>query len=93
MEEKIIHLTIDGVEVEVPEGTTVLEAARKANIDIPTLCFLKDINEFGEFDKIEQIQDDLIIKECQLVKEKENIIQTNEKRLKPLRELNQILKQ
>ena len=32
MEEKIIHLTIDGVEVEVPEGTTVLEAARKANI-------------------------------------------------------------
>ena len=48
MEEKIIHLTIDGVEVEVPEGTTVLEAARKANIDIPTLCFLKDINEFGD---------------------------------------------
>ena len=35
--------------------------------------------------------DDLIIKECQLVKEKENIIQTNEKRLKPLRELNQKL--
>ena len=48
MEEKIIHLTIDGVAVEVPEGTTVLEAARKANIDIPTLCFLKDINEFGD---------------------------------------------
>src|SRR5690606_34447528 len=34
-------------EVEVPQGSTVLEAAREANIDIPTLCYLKDINEIG----------------------------------------------
>ncbi len=43
--EQMIALTIDGVQVEVPAGTTVLEAARKANVKIPTLCFLKDINE------------------------------------------------
>ena len=43
----MINLTIDGVKVSVPAGTTVLEAARQANIHIPTLCFLKDINEIG----------------------------------------------
>lgn len=48
MEEKLINLTIDGKEVSVPAGTTILEAARKAGIDIPTLCFLKKINEVGD---------------------------------------------
>jgi NADP-reducing hydrogenase subunit HndD len=43
----MIKVKIDGIEVEVPAGTTALEAARKANIDIPTLCYLKDINEIG----------------------------------------------
>lgn len=47
MSEKI-KLTIDGKEVEVDKGTTVLQAARKANIDIPTLCFLKEINAAGD---------------------------------------------
>ena len=43
--EQMIPLTIDGVHVEVPAGTTVLEAARIAKVNIPTLCYLKDINE------------------------------------------------
>ncbi len=43
----MISLTIDGVKVEVPQGSTVLDAARKAHIRIPTLCFLKEINEIG----------------------------------------------
>ncbi len=47
MSEKI-KLTIDGKEVEVEKGTTVLQAARKANIDIPTLCYLKEINAAGD---------------------------------------------
>ena len=45
--EQMIPLTIDGVQVEVPAGTTVLEAARIAKINIPTLCYLKDINATG----------------------------------------------
>ena len=45
--ENMIALTIDGVSVEVPAGTNVLEAARKAGVHIPTLCYLKDINEIG----------------------------------------------
>lgn len=44
---KMLNITIDGMKVQVKEGTTVLEAARALNIDIPTLCFLKDLNEVG----------------------------------------------
>ena len=44
----MINLTIDGLSISVPEGTTILEAARTVGIDIPTLCFLKDINEVGD---------------------------------------------
>ena len=47
METKMIHLTIDNIPVTVPEGSTVLEAARSAGFNIPSLCFLKDINEIG----------------------------------------------
>ncbi len=43
----MINITIDGKAVQVEEGTTVLEAARVAGIDIPTLCYLKDVNEIG----------------------------------------------
>ena len=35
---KNVNLTINGLPVTVPEGTTILEAARKINISIPTLC-------------------------------------------------------
>lgn len=42
-----ITLKINGVTVSAPAGSTILEAARLANIEIPTLCFLKDINEIG----------------------------------------------
>ena len=45
---EIIKLKIDGIDVEVPKGTTILQAAKKANIDIPTLCYLKEINEIGD---------------------------------------------
>ncbi len=45
--EQMIPLTIDGVHVEVPAGTTVLEASRLAGVKIPTLCYLKDVNQSG----------------------------------------------
>ncbi len=43
----MIKVKINGVEYSVPAGVTVLEACKYANIDIPTLCYLKDINEIG----------------------------------------------
>ncbi len=42
-----VKITIDGIEMEVPKTYTILDAAREANVDIPTLCHLKDINEIG----------------------------------------------
>ena len=42
-----VTLTIDGKEVKAPVGSTVLEAAKIAGIHIPTLCYLKGINEIG----------------------------------------------
>ncbi len=45
--EQMINIKINGKDYTVPKGTTVLEAARMANINIPTLCYLKDINEIG----------------------------------------------
>jgi NADP-reducing hydrogenase subunit HndD len=42
-----VNLKINGMPVSVPQGYTILQAAREAGIDIPTLCYLKDINEIG----------------------------------------------
>ncbi|MGI1691526.1 NADH-dependent [FeFe] hydrogenase, group A6 [Thermoanaerobacter uzonensis] len=42
-----VRVTIDGITVEVPSHYTVLEAAKEAGIDIPTLCYLKGINQIG----------------------------------------------
>lgn len=42
-----VNITINGIKVSVPENYTILEAAKEVNIFIPTLCYLKDINEVG----------------------------------------------
>ena len=44
---KMINLKINNIPVTVPEGTTVLQAAKHANIEIPSLCYLKDVNCIG----------------------------------------------
>ena len=43
----MVNLKINNVPVSVPEGTTVLEAAKSVGIKIPTLCYMKSINEIG----------------------------------------------
>lgn len=45
--ENMVTLQINGMSVTVPAGSTILEAARAAGIEIPTLCYLKEINEIG----------------------------------------------
>lgn len=42
-----INIKINGRDVSAPAGSTILEAAHLAGIKIPTLCFLKEINEIG----------------------------------------------
>ncbi|KXZ39860.1 NAD(P)-dependent iron-only hydrogenase catalytic subunit [Alkalithermobacter thermoalcaliphilus JW-YL-7 = DSM 7308] len=47
IKQRKVSINIDGIDYEVPDGITVLEAARMVNIEIPSLCYLKDINEIG----------------------------------------------
>ena len=43
----MLNIKVNGLPIEAPKGSTVLEAARLAGVEIPTLCFLKEINEIG----------------------------------------------
>lgn len=43
----MINVTIDNAQVQVPEGTTILNAAREAGVRIPTLCYMKDVQAIG----------------------------------------------
>ncbi|MEG0615643.1 MAG: [Fe-Fe] hydrogenase large subunit C-terminal domain-containing protein, partial [Oscillospiraceae bacterium] len=42
-----INIKINGIDVSAPKGSTILQAAKIAHIDIPTLCYLKEINEIA----------------------------------------------
>lgn len=42
-----VNIKINGMPIQAPKGSTILEAAKLAYIDIPTLCYLKEINEIG----------------------------------------------
>ena len=44
---ELVNIKINGVPVQAPAGSTILEACKLAGIQIPTLCFLKGINEIG----------------------------------------------
>ena len=44
---EMVNLKVNGIPVSVPKGSTILEAARKAGVEIPTLCYMKEKNEIG----------------------------------------------
>jgi len=44
---EMVNCKINGIAVSVPKGSTILEAARVAGVEIPTLCYMKKINEIG----------------------------------------------
>lgn len=44
---RLMNVSVNGIKVEVAEGTTILEAARAAGFEIPTLCYRKDLNVVG----------------------------------------------
>mgnify|MGYP004590833065 FL=1 len=43
----MINVKVNGIAVSVPKGATILEAARRAGVEIPTLCYMKEKNEIG----------------------------------------------
>jgi NADH-quinone oxidoreductase subunit G len=86
----MVKLTIDGREALVPEGSTILEAAASLGIKIPTLCYLKDINEISacricvvEIDGFERL-----VPSCTEKVAEGMVVHTNSHRAKTARETN-----
>ncbi len=86
----MVNLTIDGRGCSVPEGTTILEAAASIGIHIPTLCYLRGINEISacricvvEVDGFERL-----IPACTEKVAEGMVVHTNSHRAKTARETN-----
>lgn len=84
----MINLKIDGVDISVQKGTTILEAAKKLNINIPTLCFMKGLNEVGvcrvcvvEVEGAKNLQPACVTKVAE-----GNIVRTNSKQVREARQ-------
>ncbi len=85
----LISLTIDGIKVEVPKNTTVLKAAKKAGIDIPTLCYLEGINQIGSCRLcVVDVGRNSLLAACTLVAEDGMEIKTNTAEIREARKLN-----
>ena len=86
----MVTLTIDGRIVTVPEDTTILEAARSIHIDIPTLCYLKDINEIGacRICMVEVEGQPRLVPACDNVVDEGMAVHTNSPRVREARRVN-----
>lgn len=78
----MVNATINGIAVTVPEGTTIMEAAAQIGIQIPRLCYLKDINEIGacRVCVVEVKRSDQLVTACNHYVEEGMVIQTNSAR-------------
>lgn len=81
----MVKITIDGIEMEVTKGTTILEAARNAGIRIPTLCYLKDINKASSCRVCVVEVGSKLIASCTLVAEEGMKVLTNTKNVREAR--------
>ena len=83
-------LTINGQTVQVPAGTTILEAAEKAGIKIPTLCYLKGINEIAacRMCVVEVEGSDRLAAACDTPVEEGLVVHTNTPKVRKARRVN-----
>lgn len=86
----MVNLIIDGKKIQAKEGTTILEAAKQNGINIPTLCFLKDLNEIGacrvciaEVEGVEKC-----VPSCHTQVIEGMVVHTNSKKVRETREVN-----
>ena len=86
----MVTLTIDRKTVTVPEGTTILEAARSVRLDIPTLCYLKDLNEIGacRICIVEVEGHERLVPSCNNVVSEGMVVYTNSPRVREARRVN-----
>lgn len=86
----MVTLTIDNKTVTVPAGTTILEAARTVDIHIPTLCYLKEINEVASCRvcAVEVEGVDKLATACNTQVEDGMVVHTNTQRVRVTRKTN-----
>ena len=86
----MVTLVIDNKTVCVPEGTSILDAARTASIDIPTLCYLKDLNEIGacRICMVEIEGQDTLVAACDNEVHEGMVIHTNSQKVRMTRRVN-----
>ncbi|MDY3016809.1 MAG: NADH-dependent [FeFe] hydrogenase, group A6 [Blautia sp.] len=86
----MVTITIDKKTVQVPKGITILEAAKQNGIPIPTLCYLKDINEIGacRVCLVELEGKERLITACNNVVEEGMVIYTNSPKVRQARITN-----
>ena len=86
----MINLTIDGISLSVPEGTTVMKAALQIGIEIPHLCFLEGINEISacKVCVVEMQGKSKLITACNSPVEEGMVIYTNSPKVRQVRRTN-----
>lgn len=86
----MVNLIIDNKKVCVPEGTTILEAAKTVGIEIPTLCFLKDLNEIGacRICCVNVVGKETLVAACNTKVEEGMVIYTSDKKTHHARRMN-----
>lgn len=86
----MVTLVIDNKTVSVPEGTSILDAARTASIDIPTLCYLKDLNEIGacRLCMVELEGQDTLVAACDTMVSEGMVIHTKSQKVRMTRRVN-----
>ena len=86
----MVTLKINDKTVCVPEGTSILEAARTVNIEIPTLCYLKDLNEIGacRICMVEVEGQDTLVAACDNEVHEGMVVHTNSQKVRMTRRVN-----
>lgn len=86
----MVNVTINNKKISVPEDTTILDAAKIAGISIPTLCYLKELNEIGacricvvEVEGVEKLAP-----ACVTTVKNDMVIRTNSPRVRAARKTN-----
>ncbi|MCI9456788.1 MAG: 2Fe-2S iron-sulfur cluster binding domain-containing protein [Oscillospiraceae bacterium] len=86
----MVTLTIDRKQITVPEGTTILDAAKSAGIPIPSLCYLREVNEIGacRVCMVELEGKEKLITACNNVVEEGMVLYTNSPKVREVRRTN-----
>ena len=86
----MVRLTIDGRMIEVIDNLTILEAAQLHHINIPHLCYLKDLNEIGacRICMVEMKGKDKLITSCNTLVQEGMELYTNSPKVRETRRMN-----